>query len=89
MPYYSIIPRKIVFRVAFSRKTLQVRSKLRLSQQPAKPAVNPYQQNGHTNAQSKLRPLYFIHTLNQKFHVHSILSYLYTDPYYIRITLIN
>ena len=56
---------------------------------PAKPAVNPYQQRRHPNAQNKLRLYIPSKFYIKNFRVQFRLSYIYTDPYFKWITLLN
>ena len=55
----------------------------------AKPQVNTYKQKKHPNTQNKLKLLHAIQVLPSHVQVDYHLSYLYTGPYYIRITLLN
>ena len=54
-----------------------------------KPATSPYQHKRHSKTQNKLRLLHLFQTLNENFHVHFHLSYLYTDTYCILSTLVK
>ena len=51
-----------------------------------KPAVKPYLQKIHPKTQNKTQTFIFTPT---NIHVHFHLLYLYTDPYYKLITLVN
>ena len=51
---------------------------------PVKPAVNPYQQKRHPKTQNETQ-IFILNIINT--HVYFHLLYMYTDPYYIRITI--